>query len=104
MNLRAAQNLQPHLRCIIHQEQRHAVVVPEIADADVLLVAPQIGEAQRLIVDDAQKTLLPAAILDIWPSRLAHRGPIKAVARGDKLLLARPQPVSWIGRLLYALV
>ncbi len=47
---RTAEQLQARAARVVHHEQRDAVVIGEIADADVLPVAAEIGEPERALV------------------------------------------------------
>ena len=51
----APEDLQPGLVGIVHQEQAEPVVGAEIAQAEILPVAPEIGESQRRLVEHAQE-------------------------------------------------
>src|SRR5262249_23553109 len=70
-----APQLEPSRVRIVHQEQKRALILGEVADADVLLVTRIFGKSDGLFVEHAQKARRPAAMLDI---RLAGR------ARGRK--------------------
>jgi len=77
--------LQPAAVRIIHQDQGDAVVGRRVAERDVLPFAAAVGEGQRLVVEQVQKTARPAAMLDIGPTGLRQARHIEAVAFGDEL-------------------
>ena len=62
---RRAPDLHPHAVGVVHQEQRGLGIVGEIAGRDVLAVAAEIGEAERLLVEHAQEAGRTAAMLNI---------------------------------------
>ena len=71
-DLRPPEELRPRLFRIIHEEERHAVVVHEIPEADILPVAAEIREADRGLAEHAHEPRRPAAVLDIGPAGLAE--------------------------------
>lgn len=89
----AAQNFEPLLTRVIHQEQGDAIVALQIADTDVLLIAMQVRKGQRALVDGVQKALWSAAKLNIGPTRLAGRSHVKAVTGCDELALIISQGI-----------
>ena len=66
---RRAPDLHPPPIGIIHQKDHRLRIVGEIAGGDVLPVAAEIGEGERLVVDHAQETLWAAAVLDVGLAR-----------------------------------
>jgi hypothetical protein len=50
---------------VIHQEDMSLRILGEIALGDVLPVAAVVGEGQRVVVENPDKTFRPAAVLDI---------------------------------------
>ena len=73
-------------------------VVLEVAEADVLLVAAEVGEAEERRVDDANEAVGAAAMLDVGPAGLADGGHVEAVAAVDEVLLGRAEDVSLLAR------
>ncbi len=71
MDFDAAEDLQPGLVRVIHEEEGDPGVVLEVAERYVLLVAAEVGEADQLRVDDVDETRGAAAMLDIRPASLA---------------------------------
>src|SRR5271165_1034678 len=69
---------------IIHQEQRDPVVRRDVAETDILAVAAEIREGESLVVDNAEETGRPAAMLHIRPAGLRYACHVETVARGDK--------------------
>src|SRR5690348_3388020 len=61
----------------------HAVVLGEIADAEVLPVAGEIHEGEGALVERAQEPRRSTAMLDIRPTLSARRRHEEAVALGD---------------------
>ena len=59
VDLDAAEDLEAGLVGVVHEEEGHAGVVFEIAQADVLLVAAQVCEAEESGVEDANEALGP---------------------------------------------
>jgi hypothetical protein len=53
----AAEDFESALGGIVHEEKGDAVVVFEVAAADVLLVATQVGEGDGLRIQDVQEAL-----------------------------------------------
>src|SRR5581483_7809149 len=64
----AAKNLQTRLSRIIDKYQRDAAVRRQIPAADVLPVADEIRERQRLVIDHLEKTDRTSAMLNVRPS------------------------------------
>jgi len=50
---------------VIHEEQRHAIVGDDVAGGHELLIAAEVGPAERLIVEHAHEALGSAAELKI---------------------------------------
>src|SRR5258708_38761687 len=67
---------------VIHQEQERAVVLGEVAGRDVLAIADEVCEAERLVIQDANEALGSAAMLDIRLARAVRGRKICAVAFG----------------------
>ena len=104
VNFSAAKNLETLLVRVVHEEEGDTIVVLEVSGADVLLVAAQVGEAEGLVVENAQETLLTAAILDVGPSGLAGRGHVEAVAVADELAFVVSETIAGVVRSLGAFV
>ena len=81
---RTAEKLQPGLVQVVHEEQRHAVVIDHVADADVLAIAAEVGEADGLLIEDAHEAGRSAAVLDVGPTCFAHGRHVDAVASCDE--------------------
>ena len=71
VDLDAAEDLQAGLVGVVHEEERDAGVVLEVAEGDVLLVAAQVGEGDQLWIDDVDEALRAAAMLDVGLAGLA---------------------------------
>jgi hypothetical protein len=50
--------------CIVHKEQKRALVLGKVADADVLLVAGIFGKSNGAFIQRFQETRGPSAVLD----------------------------------------
>src|ERR1700722_10450216 len=79
---------------IVHQDQRGAVICRKIAGADVLAIAAEVGDRQRLLVEDADEAGRPAAVLDIGPAALRDGRHIEAVAFGDERDFGWSEPIE----------
>src|SRR4029077_6753193 len=60
-------------------------VLGEIAGADILPVAGEIGEGECPLVDDAQESRRPAAMLDVRLPVLARGREVERPHAGDEL-------------------
>ena len=100
----SAQDLESQLSDIVHQKESHPVIMQQITNTDVLLVAPKVSEAKRLIVHDVQEPLWAAAVLDIGPSGLAHRSHVEPIPSFDEGALVLTQPITRHASLFYPLV
>jgi len=99
-----AEELEPPLVRVIHEDEGDAVVPAQIADADILAVAAEIGEANfspggawGLVVQHFQEPRRAAAMLDIGPAGFRDAGEIEAVARGDEGALRLREGIARIG-------
>src|SRR5262245_197609 len=68
----SAPDLHPSAILVVHEEEHGARVLGEIAGADILPVAGEIGESERRLVDDAQEARRSAAVLDVRLAVLAR--------------------------------
>lgn len=91
--LRMTQYLQPFASRIIHQEQRHTIIMLQVSGGQELTVATKIKETERRFVKHFHKASGPAAMLDIGPASFADTGHIQAVARGNERGLAGGQAI-----------
>jgi hypothetical protein len=82
MDLGAAEDLESRLVGVVHEEEGDAVVVVEVAEGDVLLVAAQVGKAEERWAEDVEEAGRPAAVLDVGPAGLGDGGHVEAVAEG----------------------
>jgi len=80
-----AADLHPPLGRIIHQEQKHILVLAEIADGDVAPVAGIVGKAERGGAHDFQEACRPAAMLHIGPSLAVCGGHVEMRLVGDEI-------------------
>ena len=71
VDLNSAENLEAGLVGVVHEEEGHTWVVFEISQADVLLVAAKIREAEESGVDDTNEAFGAAAMLHVRPAGLA---------------------------------
>ena len=86
---RAAPQLHPLLGGEVQDEDVRLVVLLEMTERDVLAIAGEVGEGQRLGADRLQEARRPAAMLDIGPAVGAGRGEEEGVdgveeLRGDR--------------------
>src|SRR4029077_1967346 len=79
-HLGAAPDLEPARMRPVHQEQMHAVVLGEIADAEILPIAREIREAESAVVEYLQEARRTAAMLHVRPAFAARRRHEEAVA------------------------
>jgi len=93
-NLGVAEDFEAGLVGVVHEEEGNAIVVKEIAGADVLHVAAEVGESESGVVDDAEKALGAAAVLDVGPAGFADGGHVEAVASADEVLLGGAEAVA----------
>jgi len=104
VNLDSTENLEAGLVGVVHEEERYAGIVFEIAQADVLLVAAQVCEAEESGIDDANEACGAAPMLHVGPAGFAYRGHIEAVAALDEVLLRGAEGVSQRTALLHAFI
>ena len=90
----AAEDFETRLVRVVHEEEGYAGIVVEVAEADVLLVAAEVCEAEEPGIDDANEALGSAAVLDVGPAGFADRGHIEAIAAFDEVLFGRAEEVS----------
>ena len=67
----ATENLETGLVGIVHEEEGYARIVIKVSQADVLLVAAEICEAEKGRIDDANEASGAAAMLHVGPAGLA---------------------------------
>ena len=101
-DLGATEDFEAGLVGVVHEEERDAGVVMEIADRDVLLVAAEIGEGEGSLVEDVQEAGIAAAVLDVGPAGFGDGGHVEAVAEGDEVLLAGAEGMLAGAELLHA--
>jgi hypothetical protein len=94
MDLDTSKDFETGLVRVIHEEQCHPRIVFQIAQADVLLVAAKVREADERRVDYVNEAFGAAAMLHVGPAGLADRGHVEAVAEGEEGLLVRAEGVS----------
>src|ERR1700733_2337809 len=63
-----ADDLEPCLVGIVHQEKSDPVVGGEVAGGDVLLVTGEVREGEGTAVEDVQKAFGAATMLDVRPT------------------------------------
>jgi len=80
----AAPQLEPPRVCIVHKEQKRALVLGKVADADVLLVADIFGKSNGAFIQHFQETRGPSAVLDVGLAIGARGGEIGRVAIADE--------------------
>ena len=81
----AAPDLDAPFVDIIHEEQADAVVLAQVARADVLAVTGVVGEAEGPGVEDAEKSFGAAAMLDVGLAVLAGGAEVEAVEPGEEM-------------------
>ena len=69
---------------LVHEEQTHPIIGRKVAGADVLAVAPIVGERKRTIIDYLEKATWTASMLDVGPTRLRNRRHVEAVTIGNE--------------------
>lgn len=102
-----AEYLQPALVGVVQGDECDPVVTADVSGADVLQVAPKVGPADGVVVDDAQETPWAAAVLDVRPPRFAYGGEVEAVPLGEILALVvgeRVDPGSGVALHAFAAV
>ncbi len=100
----SAEDLEARLVGVVHEEERDAVVVGEIAERDVLLVAAEISEADEIGAKDVDEAGRASAMLDVGPAGLGDGGHVEAVAESEEVLLVGAELVVAGERSLHALV
>jgi hypothetical protein len=70
---------------VVDEEEIGLRIVGEIAERDVLPVADEIGEADRLVIEHAQKARRAAAVLNVGLAVLVRRGEKDAGLPGDEI-------------------
>jgi hypothetical protein len=104
VNPGAAQDLEPGLVRVVHKEEGDAVVMLQVSNADVLLVAAQVGEANGALVEDVEKAFLASAVLDVRPTGFGRRGHVEAIALLQELLFVGAKAVAQIVGLFDAFI
>jgi hypothetical protein len=104
VNLGATEEFQARLVRVVHEEECYAIFVLEVADADVLLVAAKVGEAESAVVEDVKEAFEASAILDVRPAGFGDRGHVEAVAGFDEGALVGAKTVARIVGALHAFV
>ena len=89
VGLDAAEDLEARLVRVVHEEEGDAVVVVEVAEADVLLVAAIVCEADEGGIEDVDEAFGASAMLDVGPAGLADGGHVEAVTALDEVLFGR---------------
>ena len=89
---RLAPELDPLAVHIVDQEKMRLRILGEIAERDILPVAPKIGEADRLLIKHLEEARRPAAMLDVRLAVLARRGEEDARLRFDERRKIRRDP------------
>src|SRR5262249_2614302 len=85
LDARAPPDLDAPLLGVVHQEDERLRVLRQVVDADVLPVALEVVERERLLVEHPQEALRPAAVLDVGLAVGAGGGEIERVALRDEL-------------------
>jgi hypothetical protein len=83
-NLGAAPKLEPPAVCVVHQEQKRAVVRGEMANADVLPVARIFGKGEGPLVGHFDEASEAATVLDVRLPLGARRRQIGRVPLADE--------------------
>ena len=96
-----APHLHPPAVRVVHQEEERLRVLGQVAQRDVLAVAAEVGEAERVLVDHLQEPGRAAAVLDVRLPVGVRGAQVEHVqvgeelgqVRGDgRLPAARPAP------------
>jgi hypothetical protein len=77
-------DLHPLPVLIVHEEEKSARILGQIAGADILSVAVEIGKGERLLVDDGQEAGRSASMLDIKLAILVRRRQIERPYAGNE--------------------
>ena len=94
----STEQLEPYSLCVVHHDQRDAVVARQVADADQLAVAGVVGKGQGLVVQHLQEAARAATVLKVGPAGLGHRRHVKASLRGDEVGFGLAQTiVEYVG-------
>ena len=80
VDLDSSENFEAGLVGVVHEEEGYAIVMLEVAEADVLLVAAEVCETDEAWVDDVDEAFVTASVLDVGPAGLADGGHVEAVA------------------------
>lgn len=98
-----AQQLESGAARVVHHEEGNPIGSAEVARADELAVALEIGEADQMRSQHLDEPRGAAAVLDIRPAGLADGCQVEAVARGDEARFVRRKRVG-LGCMLHDLV
>ena len=97
-----APQLDPLLVGVIHQEDERLRVLRQVAERDVLAVAAEVGEGQRLVVQHLQKAGRAAPVLDVRLPLGAGRAQVEHIQPRQELGQVRrhtglPAPALHLG-------
>jgi len=98
VDLDSSENFETGLVGVVHEEEGYAIVMLEVAEADVLLVAAEVREANQGRVDHMNEAFGTAAVLHIWPAGLADGRHVEAIAAEEEVLLCRAEDVVTLRR------
>ena len=103
-NAPATPQFNAHEIGVVHQEDERPRIFGEVAERDVLAVAPVVGEAQRLAVQDFEESSWAAAMLDVGLAIRARRAEIERPHVGDEMRQLRRDGLGPASLLLHALI
>jgi hypothetical protein len=89
----AAPYFKPPSMLEVDQEQEYAIVIGQIADRNVLLVAGVVGESQRAVIENSEEACRPAPVLDMRPAFSAGASDEEAGRRGNECFQILGQPI-----------
>src|SRR5688572_27955379 len=79
---------------IVHEKKGHAIARRQVARAQKLAVAFEVGKAERLRVEHFQESHWTTAMLHVWPAVACNRRHVKTVAPGDEFRFLRGERVA----------
>src|SRR4029078_13226275 len=71
---------------VVHQEDERLGILRQVAQRNVLLVAAEVGEAQRPFIDDPQEARPTTAVLNVRLPFGVRRREVELAALADELL------------------
>ena len=91
---RAAPKLDALTSRRVKQEQKRAIVFRQVGERDVLPVAAVVGKAERLVVDNFNKSLWPTSVLKIGRAVCGRGGEESGILFGNKFCELGRDPIG----------